>query len=59
MSIFGTSVIRNRVIKAINEKIEKIEQEYLHSCDAIDVESENKKSALLENHVTSLLGKFL
>lgn len=60
MSLFNSgTTIKARVMKAINEKIEEAETEYKVGCDDIDKEADNKKIALADNLVNTILGKIL
>ena len=58
MSIFS-GTIKSRVMKQINEKIEKAEQDYIADCKEIDEKAEIEKGRVADEHVAKILGKIM
>lgn len=56
---FETSPIRARVIKAVDQYIEKVEAEYATKCDEIDTKAEADKQAFLDLKVNTIIGKII
>ena len=56
--LFGGSPIRSKVAKAIDQRLDAVDKSYDIGCKNIDKEAEQKKEALVNEHVDSIL-KFL
>ncbi len=54
-----TKTIRKAVMKAIETKIEEMEQAHKIECDALDKECEDKKAKSFEGHVQAILSKII
>ena len=58
-TLFTKSPIKARVMKAITERIQKAEVQYVEKCVEIDQEAEQKKSDMADALVTGIIGKIL
>lgn len=59
MSMFNSSPIRSRVIKAVNAKIDQAEKVFLENCLEIDRKAEIQKSEMLDTMVSDIIGKII
>jgi hypothetical protein len=54
-----TTSIKSRVMKAVNQHIDKAQKEYDSGVKEIEQEAKKKKLELADQLVNSILGKFL
>lgn len=58
-NLFKTSPIKTRVMKAINERIERAEKQYEDKCVEIDETAEQQKVAFADLMVNDIIGKII
>lgn len=57
--MFGNRQIRNKILNAINAKIDEMEVKYEEGCEDIDMEARSQKAKLENDLIHSILGKIL